>query len=320
MQVTSTINQTETSGRVLSVAEELMKKSILKALAYFDMFAYPLTAREIRSFLSLTITEDQLHTALHDLQQEGSIFSIEGFYTLRNEPALITRRKNGNARAEAMLAKARKISSFLYWFPYVRGIGISGSLSKNFADEQADIDFFIITQSNRLWIARTFMHFFKKLTFLTGRQHWFCMNYYVDEHALKISEQNIFTATEVITLVPTQGNGVLTNFFTANHWVHEYFPNHQPKTGNPSKPKEGFIKRGIEYCLNNKFGEMLDDYLMTLTSKRWKQKEVKRRQNARGDRMGLSTGKHFARPNPEFFQRKILGLYQKKLREIGGEW
>ena len=132
----------------------------------------------------------------------------------------------------------------------------------------------------------------------------------------QIHEKNIFTATEVITLVPVHGNGVLTSFFSANNWVKEYFPNQPVKTGSPVKPKEAFIKRTIEYCLNNKIGERLDDYLMKLTSQRWKQKESQQAVNAKGGRMGLTTGKHFARPNPEFFQRKILRLYESKLNEL----
>ena len=115
--------------------------------------------------------------------------------------------------------------------------------------------------------------------------------------------------------MPVHGNGVLTNFFRANNWVKAYFPNQPAKFGLPAKPKEAFIKRVIEYCLNNKFGERLDDYLLKLTTKRWKKKEQKQRVNAHGGRMGLATGKHFARPNPEFFQKKILQLYERKVNE-----
>jgi hypothetical protein len=293
----------------------LVKKSILKVLAYFDMFSYPLLKEEIRLFLDRSIQAGEMEWALDELIAEGRIFHHENFYQLRNEPSFIHRRKDGNSRAAFMLEKARRISGFLYWFPYVRGIGISGSLSKNFAAEDADIDFFIVTKSNRVWIARTFMHIFKKLTFLAGKQHWFCMNYYVDEHAMQVHEQNIFTATEVITLIPVQGNGVLTSFFRANNWVKGYFPNHPARFGSPVKPKEALIKKLIEYCLNNKFGERLDDYLLKITARRWKKKEQQQKLNAHGGRMGLTTSKHFARPNPEFFQKKILQLYESKMTE-----
>jgi hypothetical protein len=65
---------------------------------------------------------------------------------------------------------------------------------------------FITTAKNRLWIARTLMHGLKKLTFLFNKQHYFCMNYYVDEvQQLQIREKNIYTAIEVATLMPSTG-------------------------------------------------------------------------------------------------------------------
>jgi predicted nucleotidyltransferase len=60
---------------------------------------------------------------------------------MQDNSLLWERRIKGNRNAEQILNTAYKISRILYQFPYVRGIGISGSLSKNFADKNADIDF-----------------------------------------------------------------------------------------------------------------------------------------------------------------------------------
>jgi predicted nucleotidyltransferase len=297
-------------------ASRLYTNSILKTLAYFDMFAYPLSKEEIRLFMDIEVKMDLLDTALEQLLQDGAIFRFEQFYLLRPDPDLVSRRKEGNVRAAQLMKKANRISAFLYSFPFVRGVGISGSLSKNFADAQSDIDFFIITKANRLWIARTCMHLFKKLTFITGKQHWFCMNYYVDEHALQIAEKNIFTATEVATLIPACGHSAFNHFFRANNWVREHFPNQSVKTRSIIRAKESLFKRCMEYCLNTKAGQQIDNYLMKLTSGRWKQKEAQRHLNARGGRMGLCTGKHFARPNPAFFQKSILENYRERLKEL----
>ena len=293
-----------------------LEKDILKVLAYFDIFHYPVSTREIRSFLISSPSEHEVIVALQNLCTEKKIFKHEEFFVLRNDAALIYRRKEDNQRAKQLLKTAYEISSFLFQFPYVRAIGISGSLSKNVADKNADIDFFVITKSNRLWIARTLMHIFKKLTFLVGRQHWFCMNYYIDEEALLISEKNIYTAVEVVTLVPVCGNGSLKSFFNANNWTEAYFPNYQFSTDSLQKVKHSFLKRCIESLFNNSFGEWLDNYFMKVTTNRWIEKEVTGKLNIKGGRMGLRTGKHFSKPNPAFFQQKILMLYESKLKEI----
>ena len=290
------------------------ENSILKVLAWFDLFNYPLTLAEIHLFLDQPLAQDELKVQLQGLVERQIIFLPGGFYSLQDDEGLAARRTRGNQRAAQLLVIAHRVSRLLYHFPYVRGIGISGSLSKNFADDKADIDLFIITRSNRLWIARTAMHLLKKLSFLVGRQHWFCMNYYIDEEALLIDEQNIFTATELITLMPVCGNGVISHFFTANNWAKTYYPSYASKIPYYKDSGKGYwLKRFAEFFFNNPVGDRLDEYLMKVTTRRWKEKEEKHLLNMRGERMGLSTGKHFSKPKPGFFQKSILEQYQQKL-------
>ena len=168
-------------------------QNILRTLGYFDLFQYPLTGEEIYLFNSAVVNHSEVNEALEELLSDNSVFKIGEFYSLHNNCQLAERRRNGNQLATEHLITARRVAKFLYRFPYVKAIAVSGSLSKNFATDKTDIDFFIITATNRLWIARTCMHLYKKLTFLRGRQNWFSMNYYVDEDAMEIHEKNIFT-------------------------------------------------------------------------------------------------------------------------------
>lgn len=298
-----------------------LRSSILKVVAYFDLFSYPVTPEEIRLFLDREIRVCELQAAIDQLCKEGCLFPLGRFYALHDHPWMMERRIRGNHHADELLQIAAKVSRRLFQFPYVRGIGISGSLSKHFADEHADIDYFIITRRDRLWIARTFMHLFKKLSFLTGRQHWYCMNYYVDEAALEIEEKNIFTATELITLLPVCGNGELTSFFDANNWVGEYFPHYSSRQRTAEGDhRSSLLKRCLERLFDNRMGDRLDDYLRRLTARRWQKKEDRGTLNEKGNKLSLKTGKHFSRPNPEMFQKKILTVYADRLAEFGEKW
>ena len=280
------------------------------------MFQYPVSLDEIKFFIEQKASEEEISSALKHMIRDEKVYRIDKFYSLRNNFRLIERRIKGNIHAGNLLKKAYAIAAFLYKFPYVRGIGISGSLSKNFADEDADIDFFVITKRNRLWIARTWMHMFKKLTFLVGKQDWFCMNYYVDEDALLIEERNMFTAMELITLLPACGNGVMGKFYNVNEWAKSYYPSYEELDHTSKRVShDPWYKRTIEWLFNNKFGNKLDDYFYGLTSRRWKQKENNFKLNAKGNRMGLRTDKHYSKPNPKYFQEKILVLYRSKLHD-----
>ena len=224
---------------------------------------------------------------------------------------------NSNRRAAQLLPKAIRIGRFLYRFPFVKGIGISGSLSKNVADEKADIDFFIITKANRLWICRTLMHLFKKLTFLAGRQHFYCMNYYIDEEALLLHEQNIFTAIEIRTLLPVSGEAAFRQFFSVNQWVNNWLPCHPLRPTAAEQTRESTGKRFIEWIGDNRMIDRIDNYLMQITGRRWQRKEKRGKRNKKGQRMGLATGKHFARSNPGGLKEKILSRYEEKLIQLG---
>ncbi len=290
--------------------------SILKTLGYFDIFHYPLTREEIKTFLSAAADDDLFDQWLAELTTERSIYYFNGFYSLHNNPLLAYRRKQGNERAAGLLIKGNRIGRFLYQFPFVRAVGISGSLSKNFADEKADIDFFVITKTGRLWIARTLMHLFKKLTFFTGQQHFFCMNYYIDEKSLLLNQQNIFTAIEVKTLLPVSGEKTMQHFFTANQWAGKWLPGCSFRPQEKKDPSITWLKKLVEWMFSNKAGNLAEHYLFRLTEKRWSRKIKKEKRNDKGARMALITGKHFARSNPDDFQEKVLALYQQKLSAI----
>jgi len=148
------------------------EESILKTLAWFDIFEYPLLPGEIKQFSDQSLNEALFEETLGQLLHEKKIFRLDNFYSLQNNLLLAKKRIQGNRRAEQLLPKAMKIGRFLFKFPYVKAIGVSVSLFKQFTYENVDIDFFIITKTNLLWIARTLMHIFKKFTFITGRQHF----------------------------------------------------------------------------------------------------------------------------------------------------
>jgi len=121
--------------------------NILQTLAYFDIFHYPLTNEEIRNFLSTLSGQSVIDEQLGLLVENKSIYKLNDFYSLQNNFNLAVRRKNGNAKAITEIQKAAKAARILSQFPFVEGLALSGSLSKNFADDNTDIDFFYHCQN-----------------------------------------------------------------------------------------------------------------------------------------------------------------------------
>src|SRR5579863_10534055 len=101
------------------------KSSILSALAYFDLFSYPLTQREIWLFLPNTCKTKEFKEALSDLTRKAIVNKFGELYSLQNEPSISTYRTEGNLKAAALIKTAKKVSRLLVKFPFVRGVGVS---------------------------------------------------------------------------------------------------------------------------------------------------------------------------------------------------
>jgi hypothetical protein len=151
-------------------------------------------------------------------------------------------------------------------FPFVESVNISGALSKNFIDDDGDIDFFIITAPNKLWIARTLLIAYKKIVLFNSKKY-FCVNYFISTNHLEIDEQNKFTATELVTLIPVYGEKAYTNFVTKNKWVETIFPNKpmesQPRFKDFKKP---LVSNFFEQIFNIPvIGESFESFFKNLT-------------------------------------------------------
>jgi predicted nucleotidyltransferase len=293
-----------------------IKTDILSTLAYFDLFNYPITQTEIALFSRHTHHKRLYTDALQALVREKRVFQFEEFFTLHDERCIVTRRRKGNGKAKQLLVTAEKVASVLACFPFVRGVAVSGSLSKNFADEESDIDLFIITAPNRLWLARTLLHCLKKVSYLLNKQHLLCMNYFVDEAALEIREKNIYTATEVVTLLPLRGIAAFDAFYAHNGWTRTFLPNHSMRISHIKDNGIRPLGRLVELCLDHGLGNLLDTMLMKLTAFRWHKKTERGRRNLRGVVMSMRATKHVAKPDPVTYQDRLVQLYEKKVSHL----
>jgi hypothetical protein len=290
-----------------------LKRSIIRTLAYYDIFSYPLTADEIYYNL------DENHTTPEEVKNEleslylSQLIQFKGkFYLLKNDDSYIERRKAGNELAIKRLKTARRVSGFISRFPFIRGILLSGSISKGFMEEDSDIDYFVITHPNRVWFSRLMLMLFKKI-FLFNSKKIFCINYFVDSENLEIQEKNIFTATELVTLLPTFGRDIYEELYKKNIWVKQFFPNFPKRdTRDVLNRKNGVIKSLLEWILGRKFGDKIDDFAMALFDKfnKTKYKDYDKEEF----KLAFKSSKKESKHHPKFFQKKVLQEFEKKIK------
>jgi hypothetical protein len=201
--------------------DHTLEHAVHAALVYADLFDFPLRADEVHRFLpEYTATLSEVERALVDWPSRA------GYYFLRGRNQVVDRRLAREAIAADLWATARHFGRLFWTIPFVRMVGVTGSLAVNNAARGDDIDFMLVTQPKRLWTARALAVGVVRLARLS-RAH-ICPNYLVTTSALGLRQRNLFTAHELVQLVPLSGRVAYQQLLGANSWVWQYLPNASP--------------------------------------------------------------------------------------------
>lgn len=305
----------DTKAQVLSpINLSRHANAVLLTLMYFDVFRHPLTLDEVFRFCqweSCTLTD--VASAIEELQDSGIIKDRDGFYFISGAEHFIDLRRERNHRAIKYSQKAEKWSRFISRFPFVRAVCISGSLSKGTMDKDGDVDYFIITEPGRLWVARTFLILFKKV-FLLNSKKYFCVNYFIDTEHLSIPDRNLFAATEITFLKPMRDATAFRRFIEENRWSAIFYPNFD-RVQEPIPPTQNdFLKRQSEKLLSGKLGEWLDEKFFRITLRRWQNKFPLHDENH--FEVDFRSRKHVSKHHPNGFQRVVLSKLEQKRHEL----
>ena len=192
--------------------------AVIEALAYSDVFGWPLTAAEVHRFLAVPAQRAEV---LASLGSARLVASVDGHWVLRGREQLVAERRRREAVSRTLWPKVERSARMLARIPWVRMVAVSGSLALNAARPGDDVDLFIVTDDGRLWVSRALAIAAGRLAPLT-----LCPNYLVSMSALEFAERDIYTANELAQLVPLFGAQVYTELLERNRWYRDLLPNH----------------------------------------------------------------------------------------------
>lgn len=291
---------------------------ILRTVAYFDLFDYPVTSAQIYTFLQRnSVSSEDVRRSADELVREGKLQSEKEYFFLPGSDRRIAeRRRSGEQQARRMLIRARIIASLMKRVPFIRGVFLTGSLSKEVADQDSDIDFMIVTVPERLWLVRTMLTLFRKL-FLFGNSKYLCTNFYITENGYALQRRNLYTAIEVVTTKVLWNAEALTRFRTGNGWTKEFLPNSPDSTDTAwlLSHRRSFLQRLSETCLSVLPLRAIERRLMDMHRRHW---NTAFRHVAEPQRELL----FIASPEvsacwPDDRQAPVLTRYHRKLEQLG---
>lgn len=211
-----------------------VEKAILYTLAYSDIFHFPLTKEELWQFL---ISEEKIDRTTFDQAIKNlskKIIIRNGFYVLAGHELDIKTRRNNTSELKKKQQIAKHAAYYLSYIPTIKLIGLSGSVAMGKAESNDDIDFFIITKKNKLFITRVLiqsvlemLNLRRKRQDTVGRDK-ICVNLLIDETQISWADHahDVYTAHEVLHMKPLfERDNMFERFITANNWVQQFFPN-----------------------------------------------------------------------------------------------
>ncbi|MEA1962875.1 MAG: hypothetical protein U9M94_01395 [Patescibacteria group bacterium] len=221
------------------INKNILKEAILKVIAFFDMFDYPLTPFEIWTFCGIKC---ELSEILEILNDSGLPLKTKyGFYFLNNRSEIVDTRQRRYNYANRKFKRALKIARLFKIIPWIKMIAVGNSIGANNLRDNSDIDFFIITEAKRIWVTRWFCAGFTKILNLRPRprkkRDTICLSFYITDDNLGLKNLMLTTKNTgdiyfiywLANLVPIYNkNNEYLKLINANAWLKEYLPNWFP--------------------------------------------------------------------------------------------
>ena len=224
-----------------------LQRAIVRTVAYFDMFDFPLTDFEVWKFISIKCGLSDVRRALKEL---SSVQSKNGFYFLRGRSEIIKTRLKRYIYTYRKFKRAMRVAKIFKFIPWIKMIAISNIIGAHNLRDESDIDFFIITKTKKIWLTRFFCSSVAQTLGLRPKKgderDKVCLNFYVSEEMMDISglmldsqggvghpigcptpkNNDIYFKYWLINLVPIYDAGnTYKNFIRENNWIKNYFPN-----------------------------------------------------------------------------------------------
>ena len=238
-----------------------LELAILRTVAYSDVFDYPLTAAELHRYLDSEVaTPDEVASALAALAGP-LVCDHDGWVALAGREDLFEVRRRRRREAERLWPAARRWAGRLARLPLVRMVAVTGALAVDNVEPAADVDFLIVTEPGRVWLARSLVIQAVRAARLDGIV--LCPNWVLASDALVLDHHSLFAARELTQMVPAAGLPVYRQMRRLNPWTDRYLPN----AGGPPRALErdpvdrrGGVVRAAERAMLGSIGSAVESW------------------------------------------------------------
>ncbi|MBU0596888.1 hypothetical protein KJ641_00325 [Patescibacteria group bacterium] len=254
-----------------------LEQSILRTLAYFDLFSHPLTREEVYKWL-WGYTNIDCTDFVNDLNryvEAGVIDYRQGFYFLPGKVDITEERQRRIRLMEDRLKVAVRGLKKLRYLPFVRAVFVCNTLAMGTVTSESDVDVLVVAKEGRIWLARFFSNLVLKLfrlrTGKRGSANKICLSFFLTEDNLnlestRIVEPDIYMIYWLVQLLPIYDpHNIRKKILDDNSWTNNFVSDRRQEFSLLDKYKvqdskfSGAIKKILENMWNGGYGKLLED-------------------------------------------------------------
>jgi hypothetical protein len=220
---------------------------LFATVAYADIFDYPLTADDIYFWCINKFPSKNFRA-----EKIPGVRNLNYLFTLRGRQSIADTHTQRHIVSKEKREIARRVGTWLRIIPSVTLVGVTGGVAVNNAVPNDDIDLFIITARDTLWITRALVTFCVEVLGIrrhpddTNVKNKICLNMFMSESVLAIpkKEQDLYSAHEVLQMEPLWARGnSYRQFLEANIWVKKILPVawDVKRAGHNNHPKASYV-------------------------------------------------------------------------------
>ncbi len=215
-------------------------KAIIRTLAYYDVFDYPLTVEELwrwyfpESGATENLTVEKIEAMLGQEPVQSLVERQGKFVVLKGRRHLVQLRAERIVVNEKKWRRAVTAIKYLQVVPFIKMIAVVNTLAINNARPESDIDFLIVSEPGHIWSTR--MAVTGIVSMLGYRRHGekitnrICLSFYLttdalDLEPLKREADDPHFAFWASQAVPLLDHGTYEKYVQANDWVTKLLPN-----------------------------------------------------------------------------------------------
>ena len=285
-------------------ADKPLQIAILKTLAYADIFNQSLSTDELTRYL---IGYRVKNAGELNPQDVSTALLQDGNWVLNGRERLLQLKQDQTQSTQSKLLQAKKYRKIFSLIPWIKAVGITGSVAAGTPTPTDDIDLLIITSPKRMWLSRLLLTAI--LNLINKRRkpnakpnqinNKFCLNMWLSQDNLTEANQDLYAANELARIIPILNrNQTYQQYIMSNSWLQPILPNFYQSIEAGSELSR--IPHSTFRILNS-----LDQLAEKLQRKVMKKPT---RETVETNRLAF---------HPRDYHQEIMGRYRQRLQQLG---